>query len=106
METAPALVTITLYKPMEPPIDIPVADFTDDLGYEKTLPVERIAEILGCAPWLVDVLASDEHYVMYSVFDSEEPENPAANAIFLELTTVDVEDDALCGPILVIWLNK
>ena len=44
----------------------------------------------------------DEHYVMYSVFDYESPENPAANAVFFELTTVDIEDDALCGSFLVI----
>ena len=53
----------------------------------------------------MDVLASDEHYVMYSVFDCEGPENPAANAVFFELTTIDIEDDALCGPILVIRMN-
>ena len=47
METIAALVTITLYKPMEPPIAIPVADFTEDLGYEKSLPEKRIASILG-----------------------------------------------------------
>ena len=106
METTVALVTITLYRPMELPIDIPVIDFTEDLVYGKTLPVERIATLLGCVPWQVDILATDEHFVMYSVFDCEGPENPTANAVFLELTTIDIEDDALRGSILVIRLNK
>lgn len=67
---------------------------------------EVVAQLLGCVPGLVDVLASGPGYVAYSVFDYEGPTNYGAMAAVAEVSGVDFnpeeEDEHLCGPVLLI----
>ena len=67
---------------------------------------DQVPGLLGCAPGLVDVLASGPDYVAYSVFDSEGEANPAAMAAVAAVSGVafDAEDEdaVLCGAVLVV----
>ena len=67
---------------------------------------DEVPALLGCAPGMVDVLASGPNYVAYSVFDCEEDTNPAAMVAVAEVSGVDFDlgnDDAiLCGAVLVV----
>jgi hypothetical protein len=96
----------TLYLPQQPPQTV----FVDGLsmpdaetGFARV--PEQVSVMLGCAPDLVDVLASGSDYVVYSVFDCEGPVNQAGMAAVAEVSGVafdaDDEDAILCGPMLV-----
>ena len=67
---------------------------------------DQVPGLLGCAPALVDVLASGLDYVAYSVFDSDGEENPAAMAAVAAVSKVAFEladeDAVLCGAVLVV----
>ena len=69
----------------------------------------RVADFLGCAPQLVDVLASGPDYVAYSIFDCEGRINTAAMQAVGELAgiTFDAEndDEVLRGAVLVVRGN-
>lgn len=77
---------------------------------QAVLPFGGFADIvpglLHCAPELVDVLASGQGYVAYSVFDCEGEVNPEAMAALGALTGVSFdagnEDELLRGPVLVV----
>ncbi len=97
----------TLYLPQHQP----AAVSTDGLalpdaatGFARV--PDRVPGLLGCAPELVDVLASGPDFVAYSVFDYEGPTNHTAMAAVAEVSGVqfdpDAEDERLCGPVLVI----
>ena len=66
----------------------------------------RAAELLGCPPELVDVLACGNGYLVYSVFDDEGEVNPAAMAAVAEVSGAELDpinaDEVLRGPVLVI----
>lgn len=67
---------------------------------------DQVPGLLGCAPGLVDVLASGPEYAAYSVFDSEGEANPAAMAAVAEVSgqAFDAADDdqVLMGPVLIV----
>lgn len=96
-----------LYLPQQPPQIVP------DDGLNMPNPATglvgvptQVPALLGCAPGLVDVLASGPGYVVYSVFDYEGPVNHAAMAAVAQVAGVafDAEDEdaVLCGPVLVV----
>lgn len=66
----------------------------------------QAAKFLGCVPSLVDVMASGQGYLIYSIFDYDGAANFSAMAAFTALTGIalDVsdEDEVLRGPVLVI----
>lgn len=66
---------------------------------------ESIAELLGCSPRLVDVLASNSDFVAYSVFDFEGGQpNEAGMRELTRLTNLEFgkdDDTTLFGPILI-----
>lgn len=70
---------------------------------------EQVPALLGCAPELVDVLASGPDYVAYSVFDSEEAVNEAAMAAVAAISGIafnaEDEDTLLCGAVMVVQYN-
>ena len=66
---------------------------------------ERVSQLLGCAPALVDVLASGSNYVAYSIFDCEGQINQNAMEALSDLTGVKFgnnEDEILRGAVLVV----
>jgi hypothetical protein len=67
---------------------------------------EQVPVLLNCVLELVDVLASGPGYVVYSVFDCEEPINLEAMTAVAEVSGVvfdpDDEDALLCGAVLVV----
>lgn len=97
----------TLYLPRELPKSVPTGDlFTigKATGYVQ-IPL-IVSALLGCAPKLVDVLASSEGYVVFTVFDSEDEANPTAMQAAAELTGIDFdttdEGELLRGPVLIV----
>ncbi|MBF9239509.1 hypothetical protein I2I05_19100 [Hymenobacter sp. BT683] len=107
MEAKDIRMNTTLYQPSEAPVAIVGAEFClNEVSGQVIQSSESAAEILGCAPFLVDVLANGNGYLIYSVFDSEGEANPAAMKVFSEITGILVdtedEDDILRGPVLVI----
>ena len=96
--------TISLYEPAEEPLLLTPNEFSRDIHVNGKLPVERVAELLSCAKFLVDVLASGPDYVLYSVFDCEGELNPIAMEVFTALTGEPCDDDPLRGPILCLCL--
>ena len=70
---------------------------------------DKVSGLLGCAPGLVDVLASGPEYVAYSVFDSEGEANPAAMAAVAAVSGVafdaEDEDTVLRGAVLVVTVG-
>ena len=70
---------------------------------------DQVPGLLGCAPGLVDVLASGPEYVAYSVFDSDEDANPTAMAAVAAVSGVafdaDDEDAVLRGAVLVVRIR-
>ena len=66
----------------------------------------QIAELLGCRPGLVDVLARTPDYVVYSVFDCDAGVNETAMKAVAELTGISFDpandDEVLCGSVLVV----
>ena len=96
--------TISLYKPTEEPMLFTPAEFSVCIRMDGMLPVERVAELLGCVKLLVDVLASGPDYVLYSVFDCEGEVNPIGMEVFEALTGQPCDEDPLRGPILCLCL--
>lgn len=99
--------TVTLYRPGQTPHVVPEAGFYLDEGSSQVIQNAGLAaELLGCAPFLVDVLANGKGYLLYSVFDYEGEINTAAMAVFTELTGVAInpeeDDELLQGPVLAI----
>jgi hypothetical protein len=98
--------TTTLYIPKKQPINKPNDGFNilED-GTFATVPYQA-ATLLGCAPGLVDVLATGNGYIVYSIFDAEDEVNEAAMRTVAELTGISFdasnEDEVLCGPVLII----
>lgn len=96
----------TLYIPQHPPQKVPAEDFvlpSATTGFAQV--PAAVAELLGCMPGLVDVLASDKAYVAYSIFDAEGEENRLAMQVLMELNTASFdseEDNVLRGPVLVV----
>lgn len=72
----------------------------------RGVPTPRVAELLGCVPELVDVLASGPDYVVWSVFDCEGAVNIGAMAAVAAVSGVvfdtTTEDEVLRGPVLVV----
>ena len=98
---------VTLYMPGIQPAVVPADGFVaqPDSGHivQNT---SRAAELLGCAPGFVDVLACGTGYLVYSVFDYEGEANSTAMAVVAELSGTELdptnEDEVLQGPVLVI----
>ena len=97
----------TLYLPHQPPQLVAVEGLCmpdPTTGFARV--PDQVPGLLGCAPGLVDVLASGPEYVAYSVFDCEGEANPAAMAAVAAVSGVvfDVEDEdaVLCGAVLVV----
>jgi hypothetical protein len=97
----------TLYLPQQPPRAMPADGlFMRDpkTGFARV--PEQVPALLGCAPGLVDVLASGPEYVAYSVFDCEGEANQAAMAAVAAASGVafdaEDEDTVLCGAVLVV----
>ena len=100
-------ITAILFMPQQQPLTVSVDGLAlPDPKSGFAAVSERIAELLGCAPDLVDVLASGADYVAYSVFDCEGPVNQAGMAAVAEVSGVafdmDDEDAILCGPVLIV----
>lgn len=98
---------ITLYEPGLQPTEVAVGGFA--LHSESGQVIQntgRAAELLGCVPGLVDVLACGTGYLVYSVFDYEGATNPAAMAVVAKLSGMELdlsnEDEILQGPVLVV----
>lgn len=100
----------TLYLPQQ----LPKAVSVDGLcmpdpktGLAQVL--EQVATLLGCAPGLVDVLASGPEYVAYSVFDCEGETNLAAMAAVAAVSGVafeaEDEDAVLRGAVMIVRRN-
>ena len=101
------MISVTLYQPLHAP-QLVLAEklsFSDPATGFARIP-EQVSAMLGCAPGLVDVLASSTHYVAYSVFDCEGEINQAAMEAVGELVgqafDIENEDETLRGPVLVI----
>jgi len=96
----------TLYLPRQLPRTVSVEglEMPDTSGYAKV--PEQVPALLGCAPSLVDVLASGTNYVAYSIFDLEEEVNHGAMKAVAEVSgavfDAEDEDSVLCGPILLV----
>ena len=104
------LMRATLFLPFQPQRPVQATGFTmpDSITGLVRVPPQA-AELLECAPSLVDVLASGPDYVAFSIFDFEGEVNPAAMAAVAELSGHDFdeadEDHALAGPILIVYAN-
>jgi hypothetical protein len=96
----------TLYLPNQLPQPVAVEGLIlpDSTTSFSHVP-EQIAVLLGCAPKMVDVLASGLGYVAYSVFDSEDEVNVEAMAAVSKISGVSFdqedEDTILRGAILI-----
>lgn len=104
-------ITATLFLPQQQPLAVSIDGLAlpePKRGFAAV--TERITELLGCAPNLVDVLASGADYVAYSVFDCDGPVNRAGMAAVAEVSGVafdaDDADAILCGPVLVVSALK
>lgn len=99
--------TATLYVPKQQPLQVSTEGLSlpDPATGFASVP-EQVPMLMGCAPGLVDVLASGPDYVAYSVFDSEEGRNEAAMVALAEVSGVKFdsgdEDAVLCGVVLVV----
>lgn len=96
----------TLYLPSQPPQSVALEGLilpnsTTNFAHVS----EQLAMLLGCAPKMVDVLASGLGYVAYSVFDSEDEVNVEAMAAVSKISGVSFdqedEDTILRGAILI-----
>ena len=97
----------TLYLPQQAPRTVSVDGlYMPDPKTGLVRVPDQVAVMLGCAPGLVDVLASGPEYVVYSVFDSEEEVNPAAMVAVAAVSGVafdsEDEDAVLRGAVLVV----
>ena len=96
----------TLYVPQQQPqsINIDGLVLPDPVSRLVVIP-ERVPQLLGCTPALVDILASESNYVAYSIFDYEGHVNHTAMEALSDLTGVkfgDNEDEILRGAILIV----
>ena len=99
--------TVTLHLPGQVPKTVSEAEFhLDEISGQVIQNTDLAAGLLGCAPFLVDVLANGKGYLLYSVFDYEGEANTTAMAVFTELTGVGLnpedDDELLQGPVLAI----
>lgn len=97
----------TLYLPTQPPRHVAVEGLIlPSLAAGFAHMPEQVAVLLGCAPNMVDVLASGLGYVAYSVFDSEDEVNIEAMAAVTKVSgvTFDLgdEDTTLLGAVLIV----
>lgn len=97
----------TLYLPQQTPQTVPIEGLSlpdPATGFAQV--TEQVSALLGCAPELVDVLASEPDYVAYSVFGNEESVNEAAMTAVMAISGVAFdatdEDMILCGPVLLL----
>lgn len=96
-----------LYLPQQPPSIVSAHGLCmPDAATGFVRIPEQVPALLGCAPELVDVLASGPNYVAYSVFDCEGDKNSAAMAAVANVSGVSFdlsdEDAILCGAMLVV----
>lgn len=100
--------TVHLYQSGQPTLLVDQTGFAlpVNTGGQFARVPPQAASLLGCAPGLVDVLASGKGYLVYSVFDSEEPANIAATQAVAALTRINFdvtnEDELLRGPVLIV----
>lgn len=85
----PAKANVTLYLPGQQPIAKSAKDFTVAEGTHFGQVLPQAAEVLGCSPSLVDVLACGLNYIVYTTFDSEDQANPIATQAVADLTGID-----------------
>jgi hypothetical protein len=105
------MTTAVLYLPQAKPKVVELDESsmrlaTDDLA----LALEPVASLLGCKPGLVDILAKDVGYVVFSVFDYEGGEiNVAAMDELNRLTGYQLDalddDQVLYGPLLLVTMD-
>ena len=98
---------VVLYQPAIQPQLLPSTGFSLDAGSGAIIQNHtRAEELLGYAPELVDVLASGQGYLIYSVFDHEGEANTGVMEVLSTLTgnVLDEgdEDEVLRGPVLVV----
>ncbi|TFZ62975.1 hypothetical protein E4631_23905 [Hymenobacter sp. UV11] len=97
---------VTLYLPNQQPIAKSAEGFTTPGTNRFAQVPTQAAELLSCAPELVDVLASAPNYVVYTVFDSEDLANPEATHAVIELaqniSDVINGDELLRGPVVIV----
>ena len=98
---------VVLYVPGQPPREISSAGFElpdHATGFARV--TERVAQELGCAEGLVDVLDCAPNHVAYSIFDCEGETNEAAFTALAKVSKAPfVSSDPehmLYGPILLI----
>ena len=97
----------TLYLPQQPPQIIAAEGLSLPDAVTGLVGVpELVPRLLGCAPGLVDILASGPQYVAYSIFDCEGDVNPGAMAAVGEVAGInfdlDDEDSVLRGALLLV----
>ena len=95
-----------LYAPQQAPQTVAVDGIAlPDLVTGLVQVPKQVPGLLGCAPMLVDVLASAPDYIAYSVFDHDGQVNHAAMEALAKLTGVSFgenEDSILRGAVLLI----
>ncbi len=83
----------------------------DDLGLQNhngglKASVERVASVLGCKPELVDILASGDGCMAFSIFDCEDNVNSEAMDALTQSTGHQFdkleEDHIIRGPVLLV----
>ena len=86
----------TLYLPQQQPQSVSPDGLTLPNPTTGLVGVPAVVpELIGCAPELVDVLASGPGYVAYSVFDCEGEVNPAAMEAVAQLSGVSFDLDTI-----------
>ncbi len=96
--------TATLYSPGKAPVNVSAESlYLPDKQTGLVAHSDRAAMILGCAPQLVDILASGSDFVIYSIFDSEGPVNEGATQALRRLSKA-FGNEALLGPILLLTI--
>lgn len=100
----------TLYLPHQLPQAVPTEGLVmpDSATGFVNVP-EQVPVLMGCAPSLVDVLATGPGYVAYSIFDCEEPVNLSAMAAVSKVSGIEFDPDdeltILCGAVLLVTAN-
>ena len=98
--------TVTLYLPDQAPKVVSEAGFRLDEGSGQVIQNSaRAAEVLGCDPGMIDVLACGAGYLVYTIFDHEGETNFPAMGVVAEITSIEFDvldgDAVLRGPVLV-----